>query len=1019
MIGKTLSHYRIIKELGKGGMGVVYLAEDILLGREVAIKTLLEISGPDQQHYYTRFHREAITISRLTDPHIATIHDLGKTPDGRPYIIMEFVKGGTLADLMRKGTLTITRSVEIIKEVAEALTEAHRQGIVHRDIKPSNVGIDERGKVKVLDFGLAKELVEAPIQEIFVNEDGHPARQDPDLAATETRAGVILCTPEYASPEQAIGLSVDARTDLFSLGTVLYECITGTRPFSGATANDVRAQVIRDDPPAPSTINPLVSSELDRLTLKALAKKPDARYQSAAEMLVDLRALEAIPQTQGSTHAVPRQVLSARDTNPTKTLQTLSDFFKRPRLPLGYVAAGLLIVSILVLAVLYVTRTKLHQATPEAQKLYETGTEAIRNGSFFQASKALELAIRSDDQFALAHARQAEALMELDYVDKAKDEMLRVSELTPNRSSLPPLDALYLDAITSTVRRDFAKAAEHYGEIARQLNTEPYAHVDLGRAYENDEQAAKAITQYTEAIRLDPLYATAHLRIGVLYGRTGRPDSALAAFSKAEEIYQAQGKNEGRTEVDLQRGALLNKGGHLDEARKQLQQALEIARTSPNLSQQIQALLQLSSLDVEAGGIEQARQSAREAIELARNNGLENLTASGLVDLGVVYLAHGEYSGADESFKQALDFAQRNKGRGNEARASLMLASLRNQQRNADEAQHYAEQALSFYQQGSYRKETSQALLILGRANRMKGDYDAALRAFEQQLQLAEQMSDQSLVASLHGEIGAVLEQEERYPQALDHYKQRYDISKSLNDEKGMCNALANRAGMLWRLGKYEDAGPLLTAALEMADKPNGGYKAVLAAIYQYQGDIYLSQQKFPDAIAKSQQALAVAGDQYPDVAIRAKRVIGLAKSRLGEKRQGRVLCSASVEMAEKTKDPRLISTSLLSLAEAILLDGDATNALDTAVRAEETFAHSGQRESEWRALLIAARASRKNGDEAKAREYASKAASSLATLQETWDMDNFTSYLARRDVKYLLEQLNKDFAVASNLTNH
>jgi eukaryotic-like serine/threonine-protein kinase len=151
LIGKTISHYRIVEKLGEGGMGVVYIAEDTLLGRRVAIKTLSAAHA--DQHFRTRFLREAQAVSRLSHPHIATIHDYGETDDGEPYIVMELVSGKTLSVLMHDGALTIPRAIEIVKQVAEALAEAHRNGIVHRDIKPSNIAINERGAVKVLDFG--------------------------------------------------------------------------------------------------------------------------------------------------------------------------------------------------------------------------------------------------------------------------------------------------------------------------------------------------------------------------------------------------------------------------------------------------------------------------------------------------------------------------------------------------------------------------------------------------------------------------------------------------------------------------------------------------------------------------------------------------------------------------------------------------------------------------------------------------------------------------------------------------
>src|SRR5918992_44935 len=183
MIGQTISHYRVIEKIGEGGMGVVYVAEDTVLGRRVAIKTLTIKPGQNEQHFRTRLLREARAVSALSHRHIATIHDYGETKEGEPYIVMELVKGETLADLMSRGLLTIARALEIMQQVAEALGEAHRSGVVHRDIKPSNVAIDHRGEVKVLDFGLAKQL------QLDSLTQTDPERQT--LLTSQTQEGVI------------------------------------------------------------------------------------------------------------------------------------------------------------------------------------------------------------------------------------------------------------------------------------------------------------------------------------------------------------------------------------------------------------------------------------------------------------------------------------------------------------------------------------------------------------------------------------------------------------------------------------------------------------------------------------------------------------------------------------------------------------------------------------------------------------------------------------------------------------
>jgi len=335
MIGETVSHYRIVARIGEGGMGVVYLAEDTHLGRRVAIKFL---STTDDHRYRARFLREARAVSRLSHPNIAIVHDYGETPDGLPFIVMEHVKGKTLSDLLQQSGLTITRTLEIIEAVAGALGSAHAQGIIHRDVKPSNVIVDEDGRVKVLDFGLAKELQEEGLQGANT------------LLAARTSSNVVVGTPLYLSPEQATGAAVDARSDLFALGALLYECLTGQPAFSGGSLIEIGAQIIHIDPASPSSVNSQVTPELDRITLKALTKNPEARYQSAAEMISDLRAARAALGNEGE-HRTQRLQL-ARGTH-SSAFRTLSDTLARPRLSIGFFVIAIVCVGLAVWFILH------------------------------------------------------------------------------------------------------------------------------------------------------------------------------------------------------------------------------------------------------------------------------------------------------------------------------------------------------------------------------------------------------------------------------------------------------------------------------------------------------------------------------------------------------------------------------------------------------------------------------------------------------------------------------------------
>ncbi len=270
--GQIVGHYRIIGRLGQGGMGVVYKAEDTRLGRLVALK--FPSHGANRQAFRARFLQEARAISALNHPHIATVYDYGETDEGEPYIVMELVSGQDLGEMLYSGNLKLGEAVRIIATVALALDAAHRHGIVHRDVKPSNVRVNDERQVKVLDFGLSKNV-----------EEFRPTTEAPTLHAEGlTSPGVVVGTPHYLSPEQARSAPVDARSDIFALGALLYECITGRPAFAGNNVIEVGAQVLHVDPPPPSHVNPRITPELDRIALTALAKDPAERYQTAAEM---------------------------------------------------------------------------------------------------------------------------------------------------------------------------------------------------------------------------------------------------------------------------------------------------------------------------------------------------------------------------------------------------------------------------------------------------------------------------------------------------------------------------------------------------------------------------------------------------------------------------------------------------------------------------------------------------------------------------------------------------------------
>ena len=980
-------------------MGEVFLAQDTKLERRVAIK-LLPAKSLDDLHARKRLLREARAAATLDHPNICSIYEVNDAGDS-PFIVMQYVEGKTLFSKFQETPLPPEEVIDVGIQVAEALAEAHERGVIHRDIKPQNVIITPRGQAKVLDFGLARIAQPAEVDA--------EAKTDTQL----TGEGYIVGTVAYMSPEQLRAMPIDARSDLFSLGATLYECATGKAAFTGNSKIEISSKVLQVEPRKPSHLNPGIPRGLEQIILKAMAKDADARYQSATEMIEDLRRLRS---SLSSVTAVFPSSSVTRESSGITTAAARTGVRKILGSKKVQIALAAIVLIALALIAFKLWRPTPYQVNSAAKLYFDEGVKAIHLGTYFQASKALKQAVDSDPQYAPAHARLAESYLEISNTEQARAEVLDAVALA-NRRALASADKLHLDAVDATVRRDFQAAITSYQAILAQApaSEKANAYVDLGRAYARNDQNDKAIENYVKATELDPQSAGAFLRLGTAYSRRRDVDNAQNAFKSAEAIYQVLTNNEGLVEVVFQRGVLFFGAGNLAEAKSQFERALEMLRSQQNNYQLTRTELELSLVYRDEGNIERAKQLAADAIRVAQASDIKSVAANGLIDLGLAFLSNGNFDEAENYFQQALDLARRDKSQPIEMRAHLSLGRLYFSKNDNDATISELQTALSFYKPAGYRRETSIALTVMGRAYQDKGEDETALKVFQEQSELVKQAGDYSGIGDSHMSLAMLLgNNQEKYTEALTHLDEKLRIDQSQNSGRAQASDQMNRARFLALLGRYEEARAALDAAFELANKKEAQIKTVLAWVHLVRARLALSQLQYTEAKKEAQMALE-ASAEFRDVALQAKYTTGVAQAFSGSAQEGRKLCEEALTEARALKSRSLITSAQLALAEVALLSKDLATALQTALDAEKIFGQSGQKDSEWRALLIAARASDLAGDKAAARDYASRADNACNALQQLWGAEAYESYSRRPDIQMYRRQLAQISQNANN----
>lgn len=699
MTGNIVLHYKIRERLGAGGMGEVYLAEDTRLGRQVALKFLPASYqyDPDRRE---RFFREARAASALRSPNIAAIFDIGEY-EGSSFIVMEYVTGETISRKLERGPFAVCEAIDISKQVADALDEAHGLGIIHRDIKSSNLIVTERGLVKVLDFGLVK----------FLPVDKGPAKladSDPTFKlGQETVAGAVMGTFSYMSPEQALGRSVNQRSDLFSLGVVIYEMLTGRKPFEGETPTEIMDKLIHEEPPALARFNYNVPQELERIVRKMLQKNPDNRYQGARELFIDLRNLRRDLNAQNATSGISQQPTGQQSTAtiaPSSSLGT------------GEIKPVTVDNGVAVLTFTNITKESTDDwigsgiaetVTADLQNI--RGISVISRERIFETLKNISSGPLKelDDQLGIDLGRKLGAawiisggyqrigemiritarFMEVETGALAKTVKIdgKISEIfdLQDRIVFELTQGLNLELGTSeisAIERDETRSVEAYenyslGMMNLRLGSrdsldraiyllEKASEIDplyarawaaLGAAYDLKgsflsipELSHKAIEFEKKAIELNPRLSQAHQLLGGAYNSIGRYDEAIASIKQALRL----DPDNSSAHMSLARAYWIGKG-MIDEGIKELERAVSI---NPEAGY---AYLQLGTLYVLTGKYERAESACRKAVVLQEQfiSGKQGLQVVGAyARLGYVYYRQGRYQEAIREYQREMEF---------------------------------------------------------------------------------------------------------------------------------------------------------------------------------------------------------------------------------------------------------------------------------------------------------------------------------------------------------------------------
>ena len=976
LIQQTLSHFRVLEEIGAGGMGVVYRAHDDQLDRDVALKVLPPGLLADDSAR-RRFHREALAIARLNHPNVGAVYEFGGH-EGVDFLAMELVAGQALDARLRSGLLTIEEIIRLGIQLADGLQAAHAEGIIHRDLKPGNLRLTVDGRLKILDFGLAQ------------------MQRETDAAPTITasRSSDVSGTLPYMAPEQLRGRNADARSDIYSAGVVLYEMATGRRPFGDATGPQLITAILETPPMSPRSRNHFLPPALESIILKALDKNPDRRYQSARELRVDLERLGdgvapyahgwrrwQLPAAIGAAMLVVAMLFAsnvgglrdrwlpraspagpAASIAPRRSLAVLGfrNLSGRPDEAWMSTALSEMLTTEMAAGERLrtipgedVARMKLDLALSDADSFGKETLSRIRNhlgsdlvllGSYLavkDASGRIRLDLRLQDTAAGETVAAASAIgTERELIDL----ITRIGTELRQKLAIEPASGPRALEIRASLPAT-AAGARLYAEGLAKL-----------RLFE----ALQARDLLEKAVAADPAYAPAHSALAAAWSALGYDANA-----------QAQARQAFDRSADLAREERLSIEARYHELSRDWPKAIDSYRTLAGFfPDSLEYGLHLASVLVSAG-------QAKEALTTIEN--LRQLPPPAGDDARVD-LAEALAAAALGDFKRDLDAAQRAAAKGEARGARLVVAQAKSAEGFAlerlgrlDDAMSALTQAQELFTAAGDRLGAAVALQMSGTVLLDKADYPGARRTYDAALVVFRQLGAQQRIAATLNNIGNVLYDQVQLGEAKQHYEEVLQIDREIGDRRGAAGALGNLANVLDTMGDLTGARTMqeqgLAAFREVGDR-RGTASTLnnLGNVLMELGELAAARARYEESLAITRETGYKRGEAY------SKFGLAEALAAQGHLDQARAVAEEGLAMRTELRDENNTAWSRLQLASIAIEQqraGDAERLARDAVSAFERLkgVESGAVANAW--LSAALLEQGKTGDAATAAERA------------------------------------------------